>query len=139
MAAWSGIPTVIADAGAGDVVARAVAGDDVGTWIAPHDSALTSRKLWIAFGLPVAGTVVVDEGAAKAVVERGKSLLPVGVVSVKGSFDAGKAVEVVTTSSRRIGKGLAGMGASDIEAALGQHTDVAGGAVIHRDDLVVLV
>jgi glutamate 5-kinase len=138
MAAWSGIPTVIADAGADDIALRAVAGEDVGTWIEPHESRLTARKLWIAFGLPATGRVVVDDGAAKALIEGGRSLLAVGVVGVDGAFAAGAAVEVVAGGDALIGKGLAGMDAREIKAAAGQHTTVAGGEVIHRDDLVVL-
>jgi glutamate 5-kinase len=139
MAAWSGIPTVIADATVPDVALRAAAGEDVGTWIEPHEAGLTARKLWIAFGQSVAGRVVVDAGAARALIERGKSLLPVGVIEVGGRFDAGSAIEVATPDGAVIGKGLAGMAAHEVESALGQHTEVAGGAVIHRDDLVILV
>ena len=66
MAAWSGIPTVIADASNPSAVATAVVGDDVGTWVEPHKARLTARKLWIAFGLPSQGKLVVDAGAARA-------------------------------------------------------------------------
>ncbi len=86
MAAWSGIPIVIADAGEDDVVARAVGGANVGTWLAPHEARLPARKLWIAFGQPAEGTVHVDDGAVRAIVDRGRSLLAVGLVSVEGSF-----------------------------------------------------
>ena len=64
MAAWSGIPTVIADAAEADGAVRAVAGEVVGTWVEPQEARLTARKLWIAFGLPSEGTLVVDDGAA---------------------------------------------------------------------------
>ena len=60
MAAWSGVPTVIAAAGEPDVVARAVAGDEIGTWIDPHRTALPARKLWIAFGQPAEGRLTID-------------------------------------------------------------------------------
>ncbi len=139
MAAWSGVPTVIADAGEDRVVARAVSGEEVGTWVAPRASALTARKLWIAFGLPSHGTVVVDDGAAGALTRRGSSLLAVGVTSVEGTFETGAAVEVTDSDGGLIGKGLAGMSSRDLGAVLGEHSSVAGGEVIHRDDLVVLV
>ena len=139
MAAWSGIPTVIADANEDRVVVKAVAGEDVGTWVAPHASALTARKLWIAFGLPSHGTIVVDDGAAGALVRRGSSLLAVGVTAVEGSFEPGAAVEVTDGSGALIGKGLAGMSSRDLAAVLGEHSSVAGGEAIHRDDLVILV
>lgn len=137
MAAWSGIPTVIASATAREVVARSVAGDDVGTWVDPRESGLSARKLWIAFGTPSEGQVLVDDGAARALRDAGKSLLPVGVTGVKGSFMGGAAVEV-RHGDDLIAKGLAAMSAGQIMQVRGEHTSVAGGEVIHRDDLVVL-
>jgi glutamate 5-kinase len=139
MAAWSGIPTVIASASEPDVVQRAVAGEEVGTWVAPHDTRLGSRKLWIAFGLPADGVIGVDSGAVAALVERGKSLLAAGIRSVDGAFEAGQAVEVRTMDGDLIGKGLAGMSSAELTAAMGRHSADIGGAAIHRDDLVMLV
>jgi glutamate 5-kinase len=141
MAAWSGIPTVVADARQPDVAMRAVAGEDVGTWIDPQPARLSARRLWIAFGLPSEGAVTVDGGAARALVEWGKSLLPVGVVGVEGSFGAHAAVEVFDPDGVLIAKGRTGMGADAIRSAAGQHSrdvGLGGGVVIHRDDLVVL-
>lgn len=137
MAAWSGIPTVIASASDPDVVSRAVAGEDVGTWVDPRDSSLPARKLWIAFGTPAQGRISVDDGAVRAMCDGGKSLLPVGVTGVEGAFAAGAAVEVRSGPSL-IAKGLTAMAATEIERVRGQHSSVAGGEVIHRDDLVVL-
>ena len=138
MAAWSGIPTVIADAANPEAVAAAVAGDDVGTWVEPHEARLTARKLWIAFGLPARGKLVVDAGAARALLGRGGSLLAAGILVVAGEFGAGAAVEVVGPNNKFIGKGLVNLPAEDLRAALGQHSTLTGGAVVHRDDLVVL-
>lgn len=138
MAAWSGIPTVIADAKEPDVVARAVAGEEVGTWIDPHAVGLPARKLWIAFGQPADGRITVDAGAAAALVDRGKSLLAVGVTKVEGTFDAGAAVEVMGPSGL-IAKGQVEQSSTEIEAIAGTPSDGAAGIVIHRDRLVVLV
>lgn len=137
MAAWSGMPTVIASASEPDVVKRAISGDEVGTWVGPRDSGLSARKLWIAFGSPSEGTVSVDDGAARAVSEAGRSLLPAGVIGVEGDFGAGAAVEV-RHHEDLIAKGLTSLSATEITGARGKHTSVAGGEVIHRDDLVVL-
>ena len=139
MAAWSGVPTVVAASGAAGVVAAAVAGEAVGTWVEPHVSSLSARKLWIAFGMAVGGTVVVDEGAVRALVVNGRSLLPVGVTGVVGDFVAGAAVELSGPGGDLIGKGRAAIGAADVRAAMGRHSSETGGVVIHRDDLVVLV
>ena len=137
MAAWSGIPTVVASASEPDVVIRAVAGEEVGTWVDPRESGLSARKLWIAFGTPVEGRITVDAGAARALGEAGRSLLAVGVTEVRGSFTAGAAVEV-SDGEGLIAKGLVAMSADEIARVRGQHTTIVGGEVIHRDDLVVL-
>jgi glutamate 5-kinase len=144
MAAWSGVPTVIAGAQEEQAAIRAVTGDSVGTWIEPHGSRLPSRKLWIAFGQPAEGSLRVDAGAAAAMVSRGSSLLPVGITEVSGHFDEGAAVEVFDPAGSLVGKGLVTLSSSVLAPLLGKHSSVAtiegwGGEVIHRDDLVVLV
>ncbi len=138
MAAWSGIPTVIASALESDVVTRAVAGEELGTWVAPHPSRLTARKLWVAFGQPSSGSITVDAGAMQALVAAGKSLLAVGVVRVEGAFEAGAAVEIFGPDETFVGKGQVALSAADIRRSAGRHSSEVGGEVIHRDDLVVL-
>ncbi len=138
MAAWSGIPTVIADAREEGVVARAVSGEAVGTWVTPHESRLPARKLWIAFGLPVMGWLTVDAGAARALLDGGRSLLAVGITGVDGDFEAGSAVEVAGEGAAVIGKGLVAMTAEEVRRSIGRHSSEVGGVVVHRDDLVVL-
>ncbi len=138
MAAWSGIPTVVAPAREPQVVERILAGEAVGTWIAPHPSSLSARKLWIAFGLPARGRLHVDQGAAAAVTDSGKSLLGVGIVRVEGTFGAGSAVEVVDPSGGQIAKGIVGVGSDWLDGRIGVRTDEWDGVAIHRDDLVVL-
>lgn len=139
MAAWSGIPTVIALASDPDAAIRAATGEDIGTWIAPHEKSLSARKLWIAFGLPSWGRVIIDGGAIAALRDRGGSLLAVGVAAVEGQFSIGDAVEVVDEAGGLVAKGLVRVGSSMLERVAGQHTSEVGGEVIHRDDLVVLV
>jgi glutamate 5-kinase len=138
MAAWSGIPTVIADARETGVVARAASGDAVGTWVTPHESRLPARKLWIAFGLPAVGRLAVDPGAAQALLDGGRSLLAVGITAVDGDFEAGSAVDVSGPDGSVIGKGLVGMTAGEVRESMGRHSSEVGGVVVHRDDLVVL-
>lgn len=139
MAAWSGIPTVVAASGEEAAILRAASGDEIGTWVDPHPSGLSARKLWIAFGLRSQGRVTVDAGAAAALLRAGRSLLPVGVASVDGSFQEGDAVEVVDPEGALIGKGRVSLDASALRAAMGRHSSETGGVVIHRDDLVILV
>lgn len=137
MAAWSGIPTVVASASEPDVSVRATSGADVGTWVEPRESSLSARKLWIAFGTPAEGKVAIDAGAARALSESGKSLLPAGVTGVEGEFPAGAVVEVVDGEGL-VAKGIVTMSAPEILLVRGEHSELAGGEVIHRDDLVVL-
>lgn len=138
MAAWSGIPTVVADATEEDVALRAVRGDEVGTWVSPRHVKIPARKLWIAFGMPTAGQVEVDPGAVSAIVEGGSSLLAAGVTGVHGDFGQGSAVEIVGETGVAA-KGITRLSAREVEMGLGQHSSVVSGEVVHRDDLLVLV
>ncbi len=145
IAAWSGVRAIIAASARPDVLIDAVNGvAGVGTSFRPKDRRLGARKLWIAFAVGAEGTVVVDAGARRALIERGTSLLPAGVVSVKGAFAAGAAVEVATPDGEVFAKGLVGHDSATIEAWAGRRTDEldlaagVGATVIHRDDLVVL-
>jgi glutamate 5-kinase len=143
IAAWSGVRVVIAAAGRAGVLADAV-GDvpGVGTVVRPHARRLPARKLWIAFAVAASGTVVVDEGARVALVDRGRSLLPAGVVKVVGGFDAGDAVEVATVDGAVFAKGLVRHPAAVVERWAGRRSSDlppdTDHEVIHRDDLVVL-
>ena len=140
MAAWSGIPTVIAQSDEPGCIDKILAGEVVGTYVAPRDSKLTARKLWIAFGQRSEGTVTVDSGAVAALVQRGGSLLPVGVTDVQGDFAAGAAVEVLDRDKELVAKGVAAMPAAVIRDTMGKRMSDLGldGEVIHRDQLVVL-
>lgn len=141
MAAWSGVPTVIASAKLEDGPLQAVTGQQVGTWVAPHEARLSSRKLWIAFGMASRGTVTVDSGAARAIVERGSSLLAVGVTGITGDFPTGAAVEIRDPDGATIGKGTMDVGSALARTAMGKRSDELrdwDGQLVHRDNLVVL-
>src|SRR3954471_21084699 len=125
------------------VLVAAVDGEfGAGTVVLPHDRKLSARKLWIGFAVASSGTVVVDEGARRALVERRTSLLPAGVVDVQGDFDAEDAVELADPSGRVFAKGLARYAASILKDVAGSKTselpDGLPHEVVHRDDLVVL-
>ncbi len=143
IAVWSGIRVVIAAAERPGVLADAVAGrPGVGTVVRARDRRLPARKLWIAFAVDAAGTVVVDEGARRALTERGTSLLPAGVVSVRGSFDVDDAVEVLATDGGVFAKGLARMPSRRVSEWRGRRSDELPDDLrhefVHRDDLVLL-
>jgi glutamate 5-kinase len=142
MASWSGVRAVIARASRADVLVDAVDGLDVGTTFMPGERRLSARKLWIAFSSQVEGAVVVDDGARRALVERGTSLLPAGVVAVEGDFDADATVEIRATDGAVVARGMVLCDATTLRSVAGRRTselpvDVAR-EVVHRDDLVVL-
>lgn len=143
IAAWSGVRAVIAGAQRPGVLADAVAGvPGVGTVVRPRTKRLPARKLWIAFAVGASGTVVVDEGARRALLERSVSLLPAGVREVRGSFVADDAVEVAGLDGKVFAKGLVRTGSGVLTQLAGRRTsDLPDGVpheVVHRDDLVVL-
>jgi glutamate 5-kinase len=143
IAAWSGVRVVIAGADRPGVLVDAASGaPGVGTVVRPHTRRLSARKLWIAFAVGASGTVVVDDGARAALVERQRSLLPAGVVEVLGAFDAEDAVEIAGADGRVFAKGLARHPAQWVKEWAGRRTAALPAEVppevVHRDDLVVL-
>jgi glutamate 5-kinase len=135
IAAWSGVRTVIAAADRPGVLLDAVAGaPGVGTVVRARDHRLSARKVWIAFAVGSAGRVHVDDGARRALVERGSSLLRAGITKVEGDFDDGEPVEVLDGDGQLVAKGLTRVPADVLRSAPPEGSSV----VIHRDDLVVL-
>jgi len=143
IAAWSGVRAVIAGANRPGVLAAALAGDaGAGTVVRPRERRLSARKLWIAFAVGASGTIVVDDGARRALTERNTSLLPAGVVDVVGSFVAESAVEITGRDGQVFAKGLVRHPAHRVKEWAGRRTSDLPvdypHEVIHRDDLVVL-
>ncbi|MFN2526932.1 MAG: glutamate 5-kinase [Actinomycetota bacterium] len=139
VATFSGVGVVVADAADRDVVHRVARGESVGTYFHPHPTRASARRLWISFGQPPRGTIFVDEGAHKAVTERKSSLLPVGVLEVRGAFRAGDTVDVATGNGRVFARGLVRYDSHELDQARGRSTaELAGKEVIHRDQLIVL-
>lgn len=145
IATLSGIGVVIASGKDFGIIPRLLTGDSLGTFFHPAERSLRGKKRWIAFGMIPRGTVTVDEGAKKALLE-GKSLLPAGIVDLSGHFDAGDCVEVRGTEGKLVGRGIVnysseelrkirGLRSAIIEEILG-HRDFSE-EVIHADDFVV--
>ena len=145
-ASASGIGMVIASGRQPDTLRRLLRGEDVGTWFQPREDRLAARKRWIAFAVPPQGRLTVDAGAKKALTERGKSLLPSGLVDVEGDFSAGAVVTLAERGGAEFARGLANYDAEEIRRIRGVKTgdieQVLGykgfDEVIHRDNLVVL-
>jgi glutamate 5-kinase len=140
----AGIPMVIASGLKQRILDGLFAGRAHGTFFVPKKQRLASRKCWIGFTLKPKGTIFVDAGAAAAVLQRGKSLLPSGVVSVDGDFEVGAPVSVGTDSGV-LGTGLVNYSAAEIRKIMGLKTSQIKnrlGAkpydeVIHRDNLAI--
>jgi glutamate 5-kinase len=141
----AGIPMIIARGNAENVLARIFRGETLGTYFVPRNRKMASRKCWIAYTLVPKGRLVIDEGAVRAVRQNGKSLLPIGVVEVQGSFEQGAAVAFENPAGEVIGTGLVNYNSSDINLIKGLKTSqiesCLGGKhydeVIHRNNLVL--
>ena len=143
MATAAGIATVIASGLDAGTIRAAAAAEPVGTRFPAQEGRYSSFKLWLKYAKPTRGRVLVDAGAARALREGGTSLLPVGVVEVIGSFDAGDAVEIAF-DGEAVGKGISnysagelrrirGMKSSDVRALLPRASEEA----VHRDYFVL--
>jgi glutamate 5-kinase len=142
-----GVPVIIGDARDPDLLEKLLAGEDVGTLILPTGTPLASRKHWIAYTLKPRGAIVVDRGAARALSAGKVSLLPRGVIGVRGDFEAGDAVSIQDLDGKEIGRGLARYGtghaarlagakSSEISDRIGRHD---GDVLVHKDDMVNMV
>lgn len=135
IAAMSGVGAVIASGNRKAVLTDIYEAAQIGTYFPPRRSRAQARKLWIAWAPAVAGRIVVDEGAVRALVGGNKSLLAAGVKGVEGNFKAGDAVEVVGPAGSAVAKGLVGFDSDLLSKIAGTKGNRE---VIHRDQLVVL-
>jgi glutamate 5-kinase len=143
MATAAGIPVTIASGVEPSAVRRALAGEPGGTRFHPQAGRVSSFKLWLKYAKRTHGRLVVDQGAERALRERGTSLLPVGVVDVEGEFEAGDAVEV-RCDGRAVGKGIVNYSAAELRRIKGLKTDAvrevlprATDEAVHRDYFVL--
>jgi len=146
LATAGGTDVVIASGLEPDVLPRLAQGEAVGTLFPSGADRMESRKRWILSSLSIKGSVVVDEGAAKALREHKTSLLPAGVKDVCGEFQRGDTVEVTTAQGERIGSGIANYGSQELLALRGaKSSQIAsilghdyGAEAVHRDNLVLV-
>lgn len=145
-AAKSGCVTVIASGRETDVLLRVAQGETLGTLLWSDVKLLDAKKRWLASHLNTKGRLVLDDGAVQVLQQQGKSLLPVGIRNIIGSFERGELVDCVTLSGQVIAKGLVnydsdalllikGVSSQQIESILGFITDES---AIHRDNLVLV-
>ena len=146
VATRAGIEVVIANGNIPNVIPRIINGEQHGTRFIPQSSPLENRKQWLLAGKATAGTLTVDAGACRALRQRGRSLLPAGIIAVSGNFTRGEIVTIEGESAEPIGRGIAryssdsmtkimGRQSAEIEEILGYSY---GKVAVHRNDLIIL-
>ncbi len=146
MATRAGIPAVIAYGRDPNIIEAILAGDMVGTFFKPQEDRLRRKKHWIAYTLKKKGDLVLDDGAIDALVHKGRSLLPTGILDVRGTFDSGQMVSCVDRFGKEWARGLVTYSSSEIRSIKGKKTSqiekilgyMPHEEVIHRDNLVIL-
>ncbi|MGM8938655.1 MULTISPECIES: glutamate 5-kinase [unclassified Psychrobacter] len=150
LAAMGGCPTVIVSGAIDDVITRVVSGEAVGTLLTTNEEdKIIARKQWLAAHLRMSGSLIVDAGAARALTEHNRSLLPVGVVEVRGGFDEGDVVEIIhQDTNERIAVGQVNFSSHDARRVARERTEsfdkIFGSneervVMVHRDNLALTV
>lgn len=143
----SGIHLVIASGTEKNAITRVLQGEELGTLFVSRENRLQFRKRWLAFGAKIAGSIVVDDGCAKAIRKAGGcSILPAGVFAVQGEFLPGSTVSVIDKDAHELARGLVHYSSAELEqikgCKSGEIANILGhknfDEVIHRDDLVIL-
>ena len=145
-AARSGAHTVIASGREPEVLLRLAQGEAIGTQLIAETMPIAARKQWLADHLQVNGRLMLDAGAMRALAKEGKSLLPIGVKSIEGSFERGAVVACISPEGRELARGLVNYGASEARRILGRPSSeilsvlgyVDEPELIHRDNLVLI-
>ncbi len=140
-----GIPMIIAGGELRDILIKIFAGEQIGTIFLPQETHYHGKKQWLVQLSNPKGRLYLDDGAVIAIVKRGKSLLPIGITKVEGSFGVGDPVECVSTDGRSVGTGLVNYRASEIDKIKGEKSTqiekILGfkysDEVIHRDNFAI--
>ena len=148
-AAQIGIPTYIVPGREEGILERVFADPDAvfGTWVRPSEKAISSRKFWLAYNADSAGTLSIDAGAAKALAQGGKSLLPAGITDVSGNFGQGALVTILGPDSEALGVGLCNYTSAELKRVMGKSLAARAGnpgeedapyaEAVHRDNLLL--
>ncbi len=142
----AGADVIIASGQTPDVIARAASGEAIGTRFPALEVPLENRKRWIFAAPKTAGTLIIDEGAGRALKENGRSLLPAGITAVKGVFKRGDTVSICGASGKTIARGITRYNSQDLLKIAGCHSDeiesrlgyIYGPVAVHRNDLILL-
>ena len=141
----AGIPMIIAGGAKPDILKKIFSGKECGTFFVPKNEKLAGRKCWIAYSLKPKGVIIIDNGAATAILKKGKSLLPGGIIGVEGNFSVGAPVEFQMDDNKKLGTGLVNYSAADIRKIMGLKSSKIEerlgykpyDEVIHRNNLAI--
>ncbi len=145
-AARSGCATIIASGRENNVLQRLSTGESIGTLLVPDNTGIGARKQWIVAQVQASGALYLDAGASRAIIEQGKSLLPVGVTASEGDFKRGDIVDCKSTEGVVIARGLINYSSDEVsqlhKTASHDISDLLGysgeAELIHRDNLVLI-
>ncbi|MFO8031078.1 MAG: glutamate 5-kinase [Desulfohalobiaceae bacterium] len=141
-----GVPTLIVSGRTPHVLERIFNTEDLGTWIMPSRKTIPQKKFWLAYNLDPVGSLYLDQGAADALLQRGKSLLPAGIRRVCGEFSSGDLVRLLGPDNKQLGAGLTNFDSQELSKIAGRKTSeleyvlghaVYSQAVVHRDNLLL--
>ncbi len=142
----AGIPVVIAGFFKEDVIKRILQGEKIGTLFIPKESKILGKKRWLLGNKKIAGKIVVDDGAKKALAEKGKSLLPIGVKDIKGHFERGDIVGLFDQFGKEFARGIINYNSKELAIIKGKSTKEAktlikalpSDEIVHRNNMVIL-
>ena len=145
-AALSGAHTIIASGKRNNILVDLSNDEDIGTFLQSREIKLVARKKWLADNLKSNGKIYIDQGAEKALIHKGKSLLAVGVTKVIGTFDRGEVIQCVNESGHEILKGLVNYNSEEVKKIIGVSSDkiesilgyVNESSLIHRDNMIII-
>ena len=140
-----GVGVAIVNGRVENVLNRLIDGEEIGTYFLPASNRMTARKHWIAFTKKPRGKLLLDDGACKALIERGKSLLPSGISTIEGNFDRGDAVRLCDLAGNELAKGVTNYSQAELERIKGKRTTEIektlgykySDEIVHRDNLVL--
>lgn len=142
----AGTDVIIAAGQAPDVILQAVRGELTGTRFPALENPLENRKRWIFAGPKPAGMLLIDEGAKKALLENGRSLLPAGITRVEGIFLRGDTVTIRAENGKELARGIVRYSSADLQRIAGRHSDTIvselgyayGPVAVHRNDMIII-
>ena len=146
IAAKSGAETIIANGLKENIISRISKNECIGTKLTNTKKAISAKKQWLSNSLQSHGYLTIDEGAQEVIKKSGKSLLPIGVISVKGNFYRGDLITCIDKNGNEIAKGLINYNSDEVEKIAGKSSDKifdilgydGGDELIHRDNLAVI-